>query len=201
MAQLWARDSEWVEELVAVACALHDAGKMAEAWQRVAWDWQRMKDAQAGVNRGPPVLVAHTTYDPKIDGLRRPLFPPHAAEGAYAAEQGVYLKLVADLGEDKGLLAGCALLSAMARHHGGKMGKLTLFHISPGAAESVASVLPAGWNVPLASCSDRLEAGDWGQTLSHFGTETGVAEWALFVYLVRRLRLADQRASSAGVGG
>jgi CRISPR-associated endonuclease/helicase Cas3 len=175
------RDGQ-VEELVRLAAALHDAGKLTNAWQDAAWDYE---SKQRSRQRGEP--IAHTT---KGLGDKGPALPHHAVEGAFAVAP-LLAKL--DLGS-----AAWALASAIARHHSPTARECQRFELIAGAEALVKQWVGAG-PVELRNGTDRLELADFSEDIGGAIDEQVRDWWPLYAYLVRRLRLADQAGTAAGV--
>lgn len=197
--------SEFIEELVRLTCLLHDTGKLAAGWQEAAWRWQRDKDARlrkAGAHLAdrPRVPVAHTTFNPVIDASaqNRPEFrlPPHSVEGAYAVT-GTVGRLLSTAGEDVAMLAVLSVISAIARHHGPRTSQMSLFTFESRADSLVRGLLPFKCEEgKLDTCLDKLAATQFGDMLVRFQRQGDAEAWALYCFLVRQLRLADQDALS-----
>jgi CRISPR-associated endonuclease/helicase Cas3 len=188
-----------VEELIDLACRLHDAGKLADAWQEAAWSWQNDRDKRRGHPLRTRIPIAHTSYDPIADKpfQNRPEYnlPPHAVEGAYAVCESVTTHLVSRNGEEKGLLASLAAVSAIARHHGPRTHKLSPFSISSINSEMNKDVEIAGSALKqffLRRCDSPSQGRLFGQGLFRAGNESNEPAWALYSVLIRRLRLSDQ---------
>jgi CRISPR-associated endonuclease/helicase Cas3 len=194
-----------VEELVSVTCALHDTGKLTPEWQEKAWLWQDAKDARArtlgiAVPVRPRVPIAHTWYESAVDWpFRRDpryKFPAHAVQGAFAVCEWVAGRMMESGGEKWGEVAARCALTAIARHHGTRTKQCTVFRITEGLGRLVGAVVPGRKeDVTLQACSAPLEAGEFSDLLLAFGVADEYA-WALYAFLVRRLRLADQRATA-----
>jgi CRISPR-associated endonuclease/helicase Cas3 len=216
-----ARGAEWlaktygvpveeVESLVEMTCGLHDVGKLTVAWQQRAWHWQDDKDARAlaaglPVPTRPRVPIAHTWFESEAD---RPFrykpeykFPAHAVQGAFAVADAVQACLASAAKEVWGRLASSCLVTAIARHHGTRTRTCTLFRLPPGAAQTVASAIPGDHSgLALQECDDALSREEFADQLLAFSAESAEPAWPLYAFLVRRLRLADQSATSA-LGG
>lgn len=177
-------DVEW---LVLITCALHDAGKLSEDWQRTAWEWQRTKEPACQAR-----ALAHTTWQL---GDRRVTFPHHAVEGALMIAPSLVAELQKRLGGDMGPLVARAVCSAIARHHSPRAEKPCSFPFDT----RFTSDLAAAAEFPLVP----IPKPDIGiltafpEELLRFNNFDHCEMWVLYVLLVRRLRLADQAATSA----
>jgi CRISPR-associated endonuclease/helicase Cas3 len=201
---------EEVESLVKLTCALHDVGKLTVNWQQRAWHWQDDKDSRARaagfpVPARPRVPIAHTWFESEAD---RPFryrleykFPPHAVQGAFAVADAVGVRLGAAADDVWGRLASLCLVTAIARHHGTHTRRCTLFQLPPKATQTVAEALRSDLGgLDLQECCDPLSRDEFPDVLLAFGVEPCRLAWPLYAFLVRRLRLADQRAT-ARLGG
>jgi len=200
-------DPEQIEQIVELACALHDTGKLTVRWQEVAWRWQRDKDERLRasgqiVGERPDVPLAHTKFDPVADRDYRWLpaykFPNHAVEGAFAVEDAVCAVMAEIVGETAGLIGALAVVSAIARHHAPHARSASLFDLDRRADSLVAGLLgSASVGLRLKACESRVDSGDFPDTLFSVLQEEHQPAWPLNSYLARRVRLADQ-ASLAG---
>lgn len=182
-----------LETLADVCCALHDVGKLSVKWQEAVRKWQQDKNPQK-LTHDP---IAHTDYEPDIDFENKKKFPkqpPHASEGAYAVA---------------GWLRGCfgdnaiAVWTSIARHHGAFTASLEGFRLIDGVEKWVGETLPSSvGGIALTDNPDKLTQGSFQDDLLIFsGTNSEDAGlWPLYVFLVRRLRLADQRSQKGGEG-
>ena len=195
---------EWIEQLVEIACATHDTGKLTVEWQTSAWLWQDHKDARAReagfpVPVRPRVPIAHTWFQSEVDRhlKRQYRFPPHATQGAFALCDALAARLIASGGEDWGRLAARCAVTAIARHHGTRTRECTVFRLPPGSARTIAEAIPGGWpGLELQECADPLSRDQFPEVLLTFGVNTDEHSWPLYAFLVRRLRLADQAATA-----
>jgi CRISPR-associated endonuclease/helicase Cas3 len=196
----------FIETLTELVCALHDTGKLASEWQKTAWRWQDDKDARTKaegkcVPERTRMPIAHTTFDPVADKAysNNPMFklPPHAVQGAYAVANLVSDFLDNQSTAESRAIEARSLISAIARHHGPRVKKLTCFSLGSEAVKSVRACLPKeAREYPLLSCSTQGDAAEFPQILLSFSTDAQA--WPLYSFLVRRLRLADQRSLSRG---
>lgn len=182
-----------LETLADVCCALHDVGKLSKKWQEVVRKWQQYKNPQK-LTHDP---IAHTDYEPDMDFENKKKFPkqpPHASEGAYAVA---------------GWLRGCfgdnavAVWTAITRHHGAFTESLEDFRLIDGAQKWVGETLPLSiGGIALTDSPDILTQGNFQNDLLIFSgpNSEDAGLWPLYVFLVRRLRLADQRSQKGGEG-
>lgn len=195
-------DPAHTEQLVELACLAHDTGKLAAKWQRVAWMWQRDKDQRSRaqgerVPERPPVPLAHTSFDPALDkdyrGLSKYQFPNHAVEGAFAIEESLCERLVANFGEGTGLYGALAAISAIARHHSPHARNTGQFDLNDKAVSLIRGLL----HLEPRQCDRRAAADEFADTLLNLLNPKHDPAWALYAFLVRRLRLADQASLAA----
>jgi CRISPR-associated endonuclease Cas3-HD len=183
----------------------HDLGKLQRPWQEWAEAWQATKEPGYVHTEG----LAHTNFDPESRADRmanrtfRPQRPTHAAASALVAWPLLQQELQVRT-EFQGLLASAVLASVLS-HHGGWL---------PQDLRRAVAPLWSRWRSDLASAQiappDRTviqEAYDGanrnlGTFLERTTTRDALEEcWPLFAYLMRTLRLADQRATAEGSEG
>jgi CRISPR-associated endonuclease/helicase Cas3 len=189
-----------VELLSHLVAQLHDVGKLSKQWQNAAWQWQ----IDQGEHRDG--LLAHTNYDPSDAAIRAKWQQgvqtgqyrrgPHAPEGAYAV-----LRILSAATQTRGLTgpAGgsvvAALASAIARHHSAGTEQLSPFELvakASGAVTETLGCLPA----PLEQRPDGAIRVRFGKQLTVPAAKED-SYW-LYLYIARRLRLADQEGTKAG---
>jgi CRISPR-associated endonuclease/helicase Cas3 len=178
-------DSGTLDRALRFTIACHDAGKLTQAWQRWAHEYQ------AGIGRPvtDEVLLAHTDYDsadPNQLGVQQrlsPKKPPHAAESA-----AIVLRLAERLLPDKRV--GEAALSAIARHHSPATESVQdRLNLHPRARETLAQALTcAGLPVEPAHILQPVSL----QQLRFLAKADQVDTFLVYLFLVRALRLADQ---------
>lgn len=179
-----------LETLADVCCVLHDVGKLSVQWQEAVRKWQQYKNHRK-LTEEP---IAHTDCDPETDfkekiKLRFPKQPPHASEGAYAVARW---------------LRGCfgdnaiAVWMSIARHHGAFTELLGGFRL----IDNVEKWISEGLAYPIGSIilDDRpniLKQNKFrDKCFLQFSKNSEL--WPLYVFLVRRLRLADQKSQKGG---
>lgn len=177
-----------LEVFVKISCALHDVGKLSVKWQEAVKEWQQYKNPQK--LSGEP--VAHSDYDPDMDFEKKKSFPkqpPHASEGAYAVA-----RWLSEYCGDNAV----AIWTAIARHHGAFTDSLEDFRLVNGAEKWVGAALSSViGSIALTDSPDRLTQGDFKNELLIF-SKNDADLWPLYAFLVRRLRLADQRSQKGG---
>lgn len=198
-------DSDSIERIILLACALHDTGKLSMQWQSAMRTWQGISDPNAEqFVRGLP--LAHTTYDPRRDWRRMQELKiqkgPHAAEGAYAVLPIIIrgCQTLFDENADSDSMA-IAIMAAIARHHGPRTSNLQPSRLIPKAKKVLSDAIGL-----LEMDMGDLDTSDTPDqdTIDTFKDYLKVdqIEKGLFLYWlsVRVIRLADQRATSK-IGG
>jgi CRISPR-associated endonuclease/helicase Cas3 len=175
-----------LEELVRWSAILHDLGKLQACWQDWAERYEKARDASYEHNE----LLAHTNYDSSsaedraLEKSVEPCRPPHSAASAW---YGYHLlpKWTA--------VKKVAVLAAVLSHHG-------------------------GWSLDNIGVLDRRWSGAWGTTVPRLNPPTPSERdllargmmptdsrflrwWPLASYLMRTLRLSDQRATEDNTNG
>jgi CRISPR-associated endonuclease/helicase Cas3 len=172
-----------LEEIVALTCQCHDAGKLNAAWQETAWSWQ-LKKCPDSPRSGS---LAHTTWHPSDPPTK---FPPHAVEGAFLVVPTVI--------EAVGLETAKVILSAIARHHGPRSQNISAISPTP----DYQTILGKALNVPVRPyiVLSEINKSEFCKFLINFEILSEPHLWALYVTTVRRLRLADQAATANPTG-
>lgn len=181
-----------LETMAEMCCTLHDVGKLSVKWQEAVIAWQRYKNPQK-LTEEP---LAHTDYDPEKDfeeKKRLPSQPPHASEGAYA----VAMWLSQCFGDH-----AIAAWTAIARHHGAFTELLGDFRLIGGTDKWISETLLSSFGgIALADRPDMVTQNSFKDDLLTFDKNNEDAVlWPLYVFLVRILRLADQRSQKGGKG-
>ncbi|HZU05396.1 MAG TPA: CRISPR-associated helicase Cas3' [Chloroflexota bacterium] len=186
------------------ACGLlHDLGKLQTGWQAWAAAWQQEQDPTFQ----PVEALAHTTYDPdnRADRERlrafQPKRPTHAAQGAYLALAALGTRFQTTPPERRAPLIA-AVAAAILAHHGGWLPEAPDLSLQPLWRRWSADLQRAAVNgQALQAVQALLRQPDrrlWLQRV--VDTVTGPDAlgdyWPLVAYLVRTLRLADQRATA-----
>ena len=188
----------------AVTGLLHDVGKLQGSWQRWAEAWQRSRDE----SYEHAVGLAHTDYDPDnpVERARsrgfQPPRPPHAAARAYAGL--AMLPSLLNVNEDHVEVLESSCLGAILSHHGAWLPSALDLKVDrlwrrweadirgAGVADPGAETLGALLGLP----NRRKELNDYLEVT--VGPDNLATWWPLVSYLMRTLRLSDQRATSEG---
>lgn len=187
---------EVIERLGRIVAALHDLGKLAEKWQERIWSWQ----TSVKPDERRDGFLGHSDFDGTNDTQRKrykdPKYmkPPHAVESYYAghrilAQEIKGIEMRADLRKP----VHVALGSAIARHHSAFAEKLGEFRLAEGCATEVQEILtPLGLKADLRNdppAKHRVSFPGW-----IINPEVEDRMLPLYWYMVRRLRMADQRS-------
>ncbi|MFO0794412.1 MAG: CRISPR-associated helicase Cas3' [Candidatus Brocadiaceae bacterium] len=184
--------TDQVETLAVMSCVLHDVGKLSVKWQESVRKWQQFKNPQK-LTAEP---IAHSDYNPETDFEQKMQLqkqPPHAAEGAYA--MGDWLSDY--MGED----VAAAVWTAIARHHGAFTESLGDFKLIDDASKWVKDSVLFTFRekILLADKPDISMRKQFANDLLGFSKNTDDERlWPLYMFLVRRLRLADQKSQKGG---
>lgn len=186
------------------ACGLlHDFGKLQQGWQAWAAAWQQAQDPTFQ----PVEALAHTTYNPDDPADRarqhdfQPRRPLHAAQGAYLALAVLDGRFGETPPERRRPLCA-AIVAAILAHHGGWLPEASDLGLQPLWRHWRADLQHAGINgqapqTVWALLQQRDRRGCLERILqTTTGPDTLGDYWPLVAYLVRTLRLADQRATA-----
>jgi len=196
LAKALGTSKEAVERMGLLVAALHDLGKLAEVWQDRMWLWQQ------SVEPGKPdCFLGHSDFDGTNDEQRRRIKkamyrkPPHAVESYYAGFRILHQGL-ADQPDDLRKSIVSALGLAIAHHHSASARSLGEFNLQAGYEGEVRKVLERfgldGDLMDRPKIADRRRfAQDW---FVDPGRRDHERAFPLYRYLVRRLRLADQKS-------
>jgi len=183
-------DESCLRGLLELLYQMHDVGKLSIEWQDAIWKWQVTKSGPVAEPRPP---LAHSDYDPATDwtakGYSR---PPHAAEGAYAV-----IKLLEESLANVNPSVFTAALTAIVRHHGAFTSGLSHFRLISRASAFVAETMAKSAD-DIALCDAPSLRGQ--KSFSEYllqATDPGQFKaLILYMYFVRRLRIADQNSFS-----
>lgn len=191
-----------LDRAIRLMFAVHDLGKLDQAWQVWAHRWQArvaQLRQQPEIAFAPDYMAAHTDFDSadarerKAQGEIRPPRPPHAAESARAG-----CKLIAAVAEGNDSLHA-ALMSAIICHHSAHLrGDHGSFTPAAGAKAAFHDAMRAVGlydDQALRASGARVAwagfkaAEDLSEDLINIGRSADVL---LYLFLVRILRLCDQ---------
>lgn len=189
--QLAKKIGEWTkaefEQLIKLMIILHDYGKLNEKWQKPMRCYQAKKEGKDPKNFKE--ILAHTDYDrnnPADLALEQEckLYERggHAGTGAFVAET-----LIADYFDSEDL--AYAVSMAIARHHSPLSDSYSKFTISDRSYQAMQRLLDKfGYDVELP------KEEDFEGKMNLNGLETD-EQAILYLFLVRLLRLCDQKAT------
>ncbi len=201
--RLYGLKAEHIERAAQACAILHDLGKLQVPWQEWAIAWQSSRDRSYRFTEP----LAHTDFDPESQDDRKRQHelrarPPHAAAGGYYA-CSMLQKILDGIPEHCLNCVISACVAAIVAHHGAFIPKtigldLGISALSPGWVQVVEAlgVAPDGEVAAylLRERDKRRYMSDvLGLTTSRDALETW---WPLVSYLIRTLRLSDQRATS-----
>ncbi|MGF1472618.1 MAG: CRISPR-associated helicase Cas3' [Rubrobacteraceae bacterium] len=187
---------EDVERMGLLVTALHDLGKLAVEWQDRIWLWQRSVEPNEPID----CFLGHSDFDgsdrDQRERSRNPMYakPPHAVESYYAGLRCLHAYLgeeSEDLREDLVIALG----STIAHHHSAFAKNLGDFRLQDGYEAEASRILEQfGIGVDLL---DSPKIGDrWVFARDWFvDPEEHEEVFSLYRYVVRRLRLADQKSN------
>ncbi len=210
ISQVYNFSENQLENMAKLACILHDAGKLSTCWQEAAKNWQA-----DNYPNDPEYLknepLAHTTYDPEKDwqksrtGGYRYNRGHHAVEGAFAGANCIfcYYSVIFNSKDCNWLTR--LTISAIARHHGSRASELSDFQLVPEAEVWIKRALSEiNLNLETKHLTDRPDIGKrkaFKMALINF-TNPDWEKWIpLYFWLVRLVRLADQKGTAVHTGG
>ncbi len=199
-----------LRDIARLACILHDAGKLSTCWQKATENWQadNYPNNQQYLKNEP---LAHTTYNPEKDwqkfrsGGAKYNRGHHALEGAFAIANCIFCYYNTIFSNKDFSWLTRLTISAIARHHGGRASELSDFRLVPEADVWIKRVLSEiNLNLETKHLTDRPDIGKreaFKRGLINF-TNPDWEKWIpLYFWLVRLVRLADQKGTAMHTGG
>lgn len=205
-----------VDQVVRLAIACHDLGKLGKEWQQWAWEWQTLLYKKQGRDPFQPPYQAYffakTDFDFSKEQktwrdemrIKRP--PHHACEGVMLGMDLLANSLGVKEPNSKEVQLLRAVCGAIAHHHTAKAHEYGPIQLKTGAEKALKEALEyarlqAPWMYDLTRLdTSLLEGGDLTPantpadiTRPKQGRLHELETWLHFV-IVRALRLADQRA-------
>lgn len=189
-------EEEAVERMGLLVAALHDLGKLSAQWQDKMWLWQQ----NVKPNEPRDCFLGHSDFEgadrEQRERIREAVYrkPPHAVESYYAGLRLLH-RYFADEPEDLRGEFVRALGSAIAHHHSAFARSLGDFRLQDGYETEAGGILEQfGLDADLMDrpkiADRRIFAGDW-----FVDPEEHEGVFSLYRYVVRRLRLADQKSN------
>jgi len=180
-----------LQKAVRLALALHDVGKLDEAWQRFAVKYQEAIGEDV-----PSFLVVHTHYEhsnPHHEAALRKVrrFKPatHAGEGAFASARILWEAL--DGHNYRDLYQ--AAVTAIARHHSPSLREANPYYLHQQARDTVAEALAIIGDDTWRPWAEWLITDNEAPNLEKrlLNAESPWEGWLFYFIIVRILRLCD----------
>lgn len=189
-------EEEAVERMGLLVAALHDLGKLSADWQDKMWLWQQ------SIKPDEPrdCFLGHSDFDGADREQRQRIKearykkPPHAVESYYSGLRILH-QYLAEEPDDLRRDIVVALGSAIAHHHSAFASNLGEFGLRAGYEKEARAIFEQfGLEVDLLdrpkTADRRVFARDW-----FVDPEEHEDLFSLYRYVVRRLRLADQKSN------
>jgi CRISPR-associated endonuclease/helicase Cas3 len=180
--KFWGEKNDW-EQLIRLTICLHDYGKLNVAWQNLIKEFQKRK---TGIDN-PTEILAHTDYDDNTDReLAKECHfknkPPHAGIGAMQAYELLYNGYTESISK--------VVSNAILKHHSVETKSFADFSISDICIKEMELLLKE-YQIK-GNLIKKKERGElWDVTPS------SEREWLLYFFIVRILRLCDQKATES----
>jgi CRISPR-associated endonuclease/helicase Cas3 len=178
----WGEKIDW-EYLIKIAICFHDYGKLNNSWQKIVKEFQKRK---SGIDN-PNEILAHTDYNEITDkelakscGMNKK--PPHAGIGA----NQVYEMLYDTYSEE----VATGVANAILKHHNTETISSDSFSICNTGKKEIENLMKE-YKID-GIIKDKLPKEN----------ELGIMpkeqkEWLLYLFIVRILRLCDQKATES----
>ncbi len=190
-------EEEALERIGLLVAALHDLGKLSAKWQDRMWLWQQT------VKPNEPrddCFLGHSDFDGTDYQQRKKIKearfkkPPHAVESYYAGLRVLY-QYLDDEPEELRTELLVSLGSAIARHHSAFASNLGEFELQAGYEEEARTILEQfGIETHLLHQPTVTQRRKFGQD-QLVDPEEHEDGFPLYLHMVRRLRLADQKSN------
>ena len=180
--KFWGETVDW-EKLIQLTICLHDYGKLNVAWQKPMKEFQKRK---TGIDN-PTEVLAHTDYDDSTDRelakeCRIKSKPPHAGIGAMQAYEILFDECSEELAK--------VVCNAILRHHSTETKSFVDFNIPDYCIKEVKLLFEK------YSLKGNFINKEKGESLNDI-VPTKDKEWILYLFIVRILRLCDQKATES----
>lgn len=189
-------NEQTVERMGLLVAALHDLGKLAVEWQDRMWLWQQ--NVKPGESRDG--FLGHSDFDGSDRKQREEIKqakykkPPHAVESYYAALR-ILQNSLTEWPDEVRKNVIVALGSAIARHHSAFASSLQEFRLAPGHEIEIEKVLERFGLVAEIKDQPKLSTRGAFNQGWFINPDTHDDVFSLYRYMVRRLRLADQKSN------
>ncbi len=180
--KFWEEKVDW-EQLVKLTICLHDYGKLNAAWQNPMKEFQKRK---TGIDNSTEVL-AHTDYEDSTDKVlakecRIKSKPPHAGIGAMQAYEIGYDEYSEQIAK--------VISNAILKHHSPESKSFVDFSIPDYCIYEVKLLFEE------YSLKGEFIKKEHGERLDDI-IPIKDKEWILYLFVVRILRLCDQKATES----
>ncbi len=183
--EYWGETIDWDKLIKAMIC-LHDYGKLNTEWQK---KMKRLQELKANGNYNPEEVLAHSDFNELTDkeiekqsGAKNK--PPHAGAGAYA-----FVASAEDIikSTDYEELTN-SVSTAILKHHGVETESYSDFDITEENYKQIKCLLQ---DIGIKANLNRKARG--GRLTDYLPVNK--EEWVIYLFLVRILRLCDQKAT------
>ncbi len=180
--RFWGEAVDW-EKLIQLTICLHDYGKLNAAWQKPMKEFQKRK---TGIDN-PIEVLAHTDYDDSTDRdlakeCKIKSKPPHAGIGAMQAYEILYDEYSEEVAK--------VVCNAILKHHSHETQSFVDFNIPDYCINELKSLFEE------YSLKGDFIKKDKGESLQDV-VPTKDKEWIIYLFIVRILRLCDQKATES----
>jgi len=178
----WGEKMDW-EHLMKLAICFHDYGKLNTPWQKIVKEFQKRKSGIDNLNQ----VLAHTDYDERTDKelakeCRMNNKPAHAGIGAHQ----VYEMLYDTYSEEIAI----GIANAILKHHSPDTNSSANFTVLKAGTSEVEKLMKE-YKIDGKLIDEMLKENDLGITPANEKT------WLLYLFMVRILRLCDQKATES----
>lgn len=181
----WGEIIDW-DQLIKVMICIHDYGKLNIKWQK---PMKKLQELKGNDNFNTEEVLAHSDYneltDREIEKLSGAKYkPPHAGIGAFALIENV--QEIIDVSDFEEL--GNCVATAILKHHGVDTESYPDFDITNKDYLQINELLKS-----IRVTAKLNQSGRGGKMIESLPTNN--EEWIIYLFLVRVLRLCDQKAT------
>ncbi len=178
----WGEAVDW-EKLIQLTICLHDYGKLNATWQKPMKEFQKRK---TGFDK-PTEVLAHTDYDDSTDRelakeCKIKSKPAHAGIGAMQAYEILYDEYSEEVAK--------VVCNAILKHHSHETQSFVNFNIPDYCIKAIKQLFE---EYSLKGNFIKMEKGESLQDI----IPTKDKEWLIYFFIVRILRLCDQKATES----